>query len=239
MSALVAEVIRKGVAPTLDGVDKIITGGVSLDEANVLAYLIMRDRCLRTLETGVGFGISSLAICEALSLVKHEQAVVHYGIDPCQINEHRGAALCLLSAHGLQKYFALLEGPTHLMAPKLIEEGIQIDLAFIDGFHTFDYSLVDFFFIDKLLRPGKHLVIHDIQFPSKKKLLKFILSHRRYRIVETGKLKVPMRKRLRFILRGLKYKDPQWYSVPAGGANMAVLKKDENFEPEWHYFSNF
>ena len=43
------------------------------------------------------------------------------------------------------------------------------DFIFIDGWHTFDYTLVDMFYADRLLRIGGYLLIDDAlhQGPSK------------------------------------------------------------------------
>ena len=35
------------------------------------------------------------------------------------------------------------------------------DFIFIDGWHTFDYTLVDMFYADRLLRIGGYLLIDD------------------------------------------------------------------------------
>jgi len=35
---------------------------------------------------------------------------------------------------------------------------VTVDFAFIDGNHVFEYVLVDFFLIDKLLRPGGAII---------------------------------------------------------------------------------
>jgi hypothetical protein len=67
------------------------------------------------------------------------------------------------------------------MLPKLLERGVTLDLAFIDGWHTFDYTFLDFFYIDKLLRPGGVVLLHDRSWPSKQKVMQFIMTHRRYK----------------------------------------------------------
>src|SRR5205814_9933840 len=93
-----------------------------------------------------------------------------------------GAALAALDRAGLRDRFTLLEGPAHLVLPPLVEQSVQLDFAFIDGWHTFDYKLLDFFFIDKMLRPGGIVALHDYQWESTGHVVRFALTHRRYTV---------------------------------------------------------
>ena len=73
-----------------DGTRKQITGAVRTDEAARMAALILERQCRSTLETGVAFGVSTLAICLALDAVNAD--TIHYGVDPEQWSVHQGAA---------------------------------------------------------------------------------------------------------------------------------------------------
>jgi Methyltransferase domain len=55
-------------------------------------------------------------------------------------------------------------------SPGLLEEGIKPDFAFVDGMHTFDYAFTDFFFLDKMLKPGGVIIFDDLGYPSIRKL---------------------------------------------------------------------
>jgi len=44
--------------------------------------------------------------------------------------------------------------PSEMLLPRLVEQGVQVDLAFIDGLHRFDQVMVEFFYVNQLLRPG-------------------------------------------------------------------------------------
>lgn len=63
------------------------------------------------------------------------------------------------------------------MLPKVIERGVTVDFAFIDGMHTFDYTLIDLFFCDKLLRPGGIMCVHDMNLPGKKRALSYLMKY--------------------------------------------------------------
>ena len=62
-------------------------------------------------------------------------------------------------------------------------EGVHVDFAFIDGWHTFDFALVDFFYVDRLLRCGGVVVLDDTDFPSVWKLCRYIITNRGYKVV--------------------------------------------------------
>jgi predicted O-methyltransferase YrrM len=126
-----------------------------------MARQILERGFVNTLETGVAFGLSTLAICLALEEAGQSTSV-HFGVDPDQTAVHKGAALSLLQEHGVAHRFQLLEGCTHEAVPPLLAQGTKIDFAFVDGWHTFDY--MDFFYIDKLLRPGGLVSFHDCHY---------------------------------------------------------------------------
>ena len=76
-----------------------------------------------------------------------------------------------------------LNAPSHLALPRLIEDGLSIQFAFIDGWHTFDYVLVDFFLIDHLLDVGGVIAFDDANNPAIQQVLRYILANRRYEVI--------------------------------------------------------
>jgi predicted O-methyltransferase YrrM len=232
------------VCVDLNGQTRKVTGGVPPEDARVLEEVAALGPVTTSLETGVAFGLSAVAICDSLKRSGVPNAR-HYGIDPFQHSEHGGAAIANLRRAGLEEYFELRENTSQLALPKLLEEGVTLDLAFIDGWHTFDYTLLDFFYIDKMLRPGGHVILHDYNLPSKRKVVGYILTHRRYEVVQ-----VPSSPK------------PSWHrrlSVPAVSAwrtlrgapldqsrsglqyipRIVCLRKLEQFEPKHDFFRDF
>ncbi len=189
MNPVLEDIYRTGKCVDLTGKERKVTGAVPREDALILQEMVRFVKAKTTLETGVAFGLSTLAICEALQSetpIANRQSpitsgVKHYGVDPEQNTVHGGAALASLERAGLDSVFVVLEGPSHLMLPGLLERGVKLDLGFIDGWHTFDYTLLDFFYIDKLLRPGGVVLLHDRSWPAKQKVIRFILTHRRYK----------------------------------------------------------
>jgi hypothetical protein len=68
--------------------------------------------------------------------------------------------------------------------PELELKEIKADFAFIDGWHTFDHTLVDFFLTDKILRKGGILALDDTNWDSVRKVSMFILRNRSYKLID-------------------------------------------------------
>jgi len=259
VNRVLEEIYRSGTCLDLAGKERKVTGAVPREDALILQEMVRFVKAKTTLETGVAFGLSTLAICEALRengdcpAPSSTQALGgtvpcfprHYGVDPEQNTVHGGAALASLKRAGLDSVFELLEGPSHLMLPKLVERGVVLDLAFIDGWHTFDYTLLDFFYIDKMLRPGGVVLLHDRSWPSKQKVIRFIKTHRRYRELPVhASTKPSFFKWLRRVIAA------KWHwlrgapfgvvlSAIASRTEVAAFVKLESFEPDHRFFRNF
>jgi len=232
----VTELLEKGTIQVSPTENHRITGSITPIEAVQLALLILTHKPCTTLETGVGCGVSALAICTALAALPGVDRR-HFGIDPCQFVDHSGAALALLARYNLARLFSLCPGATHLEAPALLKNGVTLDFAFIDGWHTFDYALIDFFYIDKMLRPGGIVAFHDATMPAIKKCLNFIRTHRRYNYLSPSR--ECLRTRLYYVLRCLRHADPFLGYALRGFGNLVCLQKTESYEPSWQFFRQF
>ena len=267
MNPVLKDLYRTGKCVDLAGHERKVTGSVPREDALILQEIVRFVKAKTTLETGVAFGLSTLAICEALvgsepsadgadsaeseqSPIGNRQSKIpegvhHYGVDPEQNTVHGGAALANLKRAGLDSAFELLEGPSHLLLPKLLEKGVVLDLAFIDGWHTFDYTLLDFFYIDKMLRPGGVVLLHDRSWPSKQKVIRFIMTHRRYK-------ELPVRTATRpgffkWLRRVITAKFHWLGGAPFGIVTSAIANRPEiaaflkleTFEPDHRFFRNF
>jgi predicted O-methyltransferase YrrM len=212
---------------------KRVTGGVSMVEALRLANAIVDRGCTTCAETGVAYGISTAAICLALARLGTPDTI-HYGIDPCQMEEHGGAALNLLKELGLQERFELLERPAHAGLVALLERGVQLDFGFIDGWHSLDYKLLDFFLMDKLLRPGGILAMHDSLFRSTRSVLTYGLGYRKYRLLPHPKVSaVRTAQRLgQWFLRRSNHPRFTLQRLP----NLVILEKLSSWEPGYDFY---
>jgi len=239
-------VTKRGYVILSDGTHKTITGAITVDEGVRMARQILERGFVTALETGVAFGVSTLAICLALE-ESGQSTSVHFGVDPDQTTVHRGAALSLLQEHGVAHRFQLLEGCTHEVLPALLARGVKIDFAFVDGWHTFDYTLIEFFYIDKILRSGGLVSFHDCHYgggldKSKRKVISFALSHRHYRLLSG--------RRLTALLHTEQWSD-NYASSRIGSkfirslnlrletGNLLTLERLDLWEPNYDYFAKF
>jgi len=247
VSAALATMFEKGFVIDRKGQRRSIRdSAISEEEAAVLSKVIIDIKATVTLETGVAFGASTLAICTA-KLVNNGKDRMHFGVDPNQHDFYCDAAIVSLENVGLESEFTLLNGPSHMMIPDLIENNTVLDFAFIDGWHTPDYTLIDFFLVDKMLRQGGIVAFHDMHSPSKQKVLRFILRYRRYSVQKQYRVKgnETRIRTLKFFLWRI-YKNPillfSWYHWTyqlRNSSGLIVLKKEETYEPNYDFFKNF
>ena len=117
----------------------------------------------KTLEVGCAHGLASLHICDALSSRSNPHHVI---IDPFQYSEWEGAGIRNLEDAGID-FFRLIEKKSEFALPELLSQGeSRFDLIFIDGWHTFDHTLLDCFYATRLLKTGGYLLIDDADMPG-------------------------------------------------------------------------
>jgi predicted O-methyltransferase YrrM len=145
---------------------------------------LVRDLGLtRTLETGMAYGLSTLAICGV-----HEARGdgSHVAIDPYQSTDWRGIGVLNLERAGLSARARVIEARSDEALPRLRGEGLRIDFALIDGLHLFDAALVDFYLIDQLMDVGGVVVFHDTWMPAVAQAVAYVQANRAYEPVEAG-----------------------------------------------------
>lgn len=247
LPATLKELYRTGFVTDRKGVKReALSSTVSEYEAYILMQAVADSQAETTLEVGVAFGASAMAICAAKRSPQSGENK-HYGVDPNQRTFYESAALVGLEKEGLAGQFELLEGPSHMMLPTLIERNVTLDFAFIDGWHTFDYTLVDFFLVDKMLKPGGLVGFHDMQSMSKQRVLRFVLTHRKYEILKKYRVRgnESFFQTLKFfawrILHqpALLFSAYNWRYQLRNRSGLVVLRKLESFEPNYDFYKNF
>lgn len=185
----VNEVLRSILASqsvrTEGGIDRPLHSNIPSDEGEFLQGAIRKHRPRITLEVGCAYGISSLFICEALREVGGTKHII---IDPCQKLPQgnvqfgwEGIGLANLKRAGYSDLVEFHGVPSFQSLPALYAKGEKVDFAFIDGQHTFDYVLVDFFLVDKILKVGGIVVFDDMGYPSIRKVARYVLTNLPYR----------------------------------------------------------
>lgn len=133
-------------------------------------------------EVGLAFGVSSLYILDAMQESGGGRLI---GMDPVQYDgTWRGGGLHNVQRAGFADRYEFYEETSQRVLPRLAADGTRIQFGFIDGWHTFDHTLVDFFFIDQMLDPGGVVVLDDVGYPALRRLCHFIVTNRDYEILE-------------------------------------------------------
>lgn len=184
MNPVLSEILRTRTARSADGHGSIpVHSNVAVEEGELLTRLITERKPKVSLEVGLAFGVSALFICEAMT--NASPAPRHIVIDPAQhADEHwKGVGLANLERAGYREFVEFIEKPSQIALPELVAAGRKVDFAFIDGEHTFDHVLVDFFFVDQLLNVGGVVVFDDTGWPSIRRVARFVATNRAYKIV--------------------------------------------------------
>jgi hypothetical protein len=67
-----------------------------------------------------------------------------------------------------------------------LQSGVTVQFALIDGWHTFDHALVDFFYVDRLLEDGGIVVFDDVQMPAIEKVVRYVLRYPNYHLYQAA-----------------------------------------------------
>jgi len=151
------------------------------DVAHALHQLVLSKGCERTLEVGMAYGLSTLAICSA-----HAKRGLgsHIAMDPRQDAAWKNIGLLNAERAGFRKMLRFVEAPSYVALPGFLAEGVSIDFAFIDGSHLFDNAFLDFFYVDKMLDEGGYIVFDDIWMPGVRRVASFAVTNLNYEVLE-------------------------------------------------------
>lgn len=183
MIPLLEEILRTGQVRTVDGSKSLpLDSAISADAGEFLQGLIRKIKPKTTLEVGLAFGISGLFICEAL---RESGGLHHITIDAFQSTQWQGIGLNNLKLAGFGDMVECMESYSHLAFAELEARGTRVEFAFIDGWHTFDHALTDFFHVDRILAVGGVVVFDDAFFPGVHQACRYVATNRAYRVVGT------------------------------------------------------
>jgi Methyltransferase domain len=146
--------------------------GLMPTEIDVLQHLVRLSRARQALEIGMARASSSVAILSALPPDGRLTS-----IDPFQLREqdgYAGAGVRVVGEAGFASRHALLAEYDYVALPRLLEEGRRFEFVFIDGYHAFDYAMLDFFYANLLVPPDGIIAFHDSGWPSIYRVCQFV-----------------------------------------------------------------
>ena len=181
---LLRETCQRATLPTRDGGTwDVYPAGIDMAPAIALHELAHSVGAVRTLETGLGLGISALALASAGARSDPVNAH-HTSIDP-SAHWCGYAGLDLVMRSPIAPAFRHVSESSLTALPRLLLEGETFDFAFIDGAHHFDAALTDIMYAMMMLPPGGLCAIDDAQMPSVRLAIDYANSNLEAEAVES------------------------------------------------------
>lgn len=148
------------------------TSAIDIEEAIFISSIIKENKPKKTIEIGCAEGGSSLTIMSAIGAFNGKHTIV----DPFQSTYWESKGIQMLKKFDFNNY-TLIEKGSEIALPALLEKGEKYDFAFIDGYHTFDHTLIDAFYLIKMLNVGGFLIIDDVQMPAINKCIRYLNNY--------------------------------------------------------------
>ncbi len=149
----------------------------SAAEGEALQGWVLREGATQTIEIGLGYGISTLHLCEGLLGNASEATARHVAIDPYQARRFSDCGLQFLDEAGVAELVEHHAEESQIALPRLLGEGRSFDFAFVDGNHRFDGVFVDLYYLGRLVLPGGIIFLDDYQLPGVARAASFFVSN--------------------------------------------------------------
>ena len=174
--------------------DKIINtnSGVKYEEGNFLKNMIDKYKFKNCLEVGFANGISATYM-----LMNNDINLI--SIDPFQKSQWKNEGVKLLKEFNLDKRHKLILKKSYEALPLLLTKYKEsyFDFIFIDGWHTFDYTLVDFFYSNLLLKIGGIIIIDDALHNGVSKCVKYLETNYKFYVKLNGPATIAIFKKIK------------------------------------------
>lgn len=207
---------------------------ISNSEYEFLASIIRGNKEIkRTVEIGCAFGVSAGCICGETA---DREGAHHMIFDPYQTSRWNCEGVNSLKERGYS-HFTLREEFSEIGLPKMLPEYEgKIDLVFIDGWHTFDQTLVDCYFANRLLRVGGIMMIDDFKMPGVERAVRYIERYPCYeRYGQTGHQSSWWKLLASTAIRAVIPEQVHVKLTRAGIPSMVALKKTAIDERPWDW----
>jgi predicted O-methyltransferase YrrM len=196
---------QKGSDGTLHTMDTITR--ISIEQGHLLAALHAAVKPKVSIEIGLAYGFSTLFILDAAFQTGSGR---HIAIDPFQETMWHGIGCQAVKDLNFDSKFEYIPEMSVVALTDLCKQGVKADYIYIDGAHTFDYALVDFFCSNRLLNVGGILIFDDMWMPPIQKVVSFIRTN-------LG----------------------SYQEMPTSVKNVACLKKLKEDDRPWNHFAPF
>jgi predicted O-methyltransferase YrrM len=175
---VIERLVRDGTAVAhSDGtLHNIFPVAVYAAEGEALREWVLSEGATRTIEIGLGYGISALHVCEGL-LGNADSAARHVVLDPNQATRFANCGLQFLEEAGVAGMVEHHAEASEIALPRFLGEDRRFHLAFVDGNHRFDGVFLDLVYLGRLVRPGGIVFVDDYQLPAVARAVSFCVTN--------------------------------------------------------------
>jgi predicted O-methyltransferase YrrM len=173
------------VARSEGTVHNLFPVAVSVAEGEALRDWVVREGATQTIETGLGYGISALFVCEGL-LMTGDMTARHVVLDPYQATRFANCGLQFLDEAGVTELVEYEAQESQIALPRFLSEGRNFELAFVDGNHRFDGVFLDLVYLGRLVRRGGILFVDDYQLSAVSRAVSFCLTNLAWKLEEVS-----------------------------------------------------
>jgi predicted O-methyltransferase YrrM len=178
MNPLLEEIFESKKFTNSAGQRITVDSETSREQCAYLQDIIRKNHFTDSLEIGFAFGTSTLSIVEAVAANNGRHTV----IDKFEITAYGGSGLDLVRQAGYADRLEFVEKFCYETLPEYMLAGRKFDFAYIDSTKQFDWLMIDFFYIDKMLKIGGIVTFDDVTFESIRKLLRYISRFPGYKV---------------------------------------------------------
>jgi len=180
ITAVIDEMYEAGVVTADDGNRlRLRDFAVSRAHGEVLAGAARAIAPRATIEVGCASGLSTLHICRGRRAAGCLEPGSAHTIDLKQTTHWHGIGRRAIERAGLSGIVCLYEEAAHTALPRLIDR-VRIQFAFLDGWHMFDFVMVEAFYCDLMLDEGGVIALHDMFMPALQHFAAFWTTNRPY-----------------------------------------------------------
>jgi predicted O-methyltransferase YrrM len=184
---VIERLVRNGTAVAIsDGsVHDLFPVAATAAEGEALRDWVVQEGAVSTIEIGLGYGISTLFLCQGLR-IGGDATARHVAIDPNQSTRFANCGLQVLDEAGLAEMVEFHAEQSEFALPRFLAERRGFDLAFVDGNHRFDGVFVDLVYLGRLVRPGGIVFLDDYQLPAVARSASFFVKNLEWTVEEVS-----------------------------------------------------
>jgi predicted O-methyltransferase YrrM len=181
-----------------------INSNINNNEGIFLKEIIKKYKFKKCLEIGMACGTSAFYMLS-------NKKIKLISIDPYQDTQWKNIGKNLLKYYEMDIRHKLYLEKSYNCLPYLLKKygNEKFNLIFIDGWHTFDYTLLDFFYSNLLLKKNGIIIIDDALHEGVKKCVNYINTNYNY------------------------------YKKIDSPKSFAVFQKIDNDTRDWNFHKNF